>query len=108
MPTPKLEHESPEMAGRRGQEPPVLLTHYQPRVPSLDMYLSEVRSIRESRVLDTPPLQHQQRQQQQQKRQPPQVPDKGRGGGGSGGGGHAAHTAAQEHDADPDSSEEEG
>lgn len=33
------------MAHRRA-EPPVLLTHYQ----ALDMYLSEVRSIRESRV----------------------------------------------------------
>ena len=37
------------MAHRRA-EPPVLLTHYQ----ALDMYLNEVRSIRESRVLVVP------------------------------------------------------
>ena len=49
------------MALRRG-DPPVLLTNYQ----ALDVYLSEVRSIRESRVLEAGAVHHHHHHHQQQ------------------------------------------
>ena len=74
------------MALRRG-EPPVLLTNYQ----ALDVYLSEVRSIRESMILEAATLQQQQQQYLTVERhqQPSQGGDGSRG-------------------ADQESSEEEG
>lgn len=79
------------MAHRRA-EPTVLLTHYQ---STLDMYMNEIRSIRESLVISTSSEHLHEEQQQELLQQPYSQGASARGSGG---------TDTEAHD----SSEEEG